>query len=204
MHDTILSESQKSALAVLSQQPAARTFYLAGGTALALQLGHRESLDFDFFRERGFDPQELLRQLPAARVLQEERDTLTVEVRGVKTSFFGYPHPLLRPAVSGPAGFGVADVSDIAAMKLAAIAGRGSRKDFVDLFFICRQCFPLKEAILFLQAKFPAHQYDLYHILRSLTYFSDAEAEPMPVMRAPVAWEEIKSFFVHEATRLHG
>jgi hypothetical protein len=87
-------------------------------------------------------------------------------------------------------------------MKLAAIAGRGSRKDFVDLYFICRECFPLREAFTFLAAKFPAQQYDLYHLLRSLTYFADAEAEPMPRLRQPVTWDQIKRFFIAEAARL--
>jgi hypothetical protein len=156
-----------------------------------------------FFRERSFLPQQLLAHLPTPlRVLQEERDTLTVELRGVKASFFGYPHALIKPAATGPAGFTMADVPDIAAMKLAAIAGRGSRRDFVDVYCICRQCFPLKVAFQFLQAKFPAHQYDLCHILRSLTYFADAEAEPMPVMRVDITWEEVKQFFASEVARL--
>jgi hypothetical protein len=203
MFDAILNDSQQSALALLSQQPEVRSFYLAGGTALALHLGHRESVDFDFFRERGFVPQQLLAHLPTPlRILQEERDTLTVELGGVKTSFFGYPHALIKPPVAGPAGFTLADVPDIAAMKLAALAGRGARKDFVDLYWISRRCFPLREAFLYLQAKFPAHQYDLYHLLRSLTYFADAEGEPMPALRGSVTWAEIKTFFSTEAARL--
>ncbi|MCX7915858.1 MAG: nucleotidyl transferase AbiEii/AbiGii toxin family protein [Verrucomicrobiae bacterium] len=204
MYNDILTSAQKSALAILSGSSVARSFYLAGGTALALHLGHRESADFDFFCEQRFDPHELLNLLPPVRVLQAARDTLTIELNTVRTSFFGYPHRLLRPTVTGPSGFHVADVADIAAMKLVAIAGRGSRKDFVDVFFICRLCFPLKEAIQLLQAKFSSEAYDLYHILRSLTYFADAEAEPMPVLRCAVQWDEIKLFFQREAARLHG
>jgi hypothetical protein len=201
MHTEILSTAQQSALAVLSQRPELHDFYLAGGTALALQLGHRTSVDFDFFREESFNPQWLLEQLPApprVAVLQEARDTLTVEFRGVKTSFFAYRHKLIRPVEECR----LASIPDIAAMKLAAIAGRGSRKDFVDLYFICRECFPLKESFTYLQTKFTDHDYDLYHILRSLTYFTDAEGEPMPVIRQPIQWEQIKSFLVAEAARL--
>jgi len=205
MHSEILLSHQQSALAILSKLAAIRTFHLAGGTAVALHLGHRESVDFDFFREDGFVPQQLVEAFPApppVLVLQSEANTLTVEFRGVKTSFFGYPHPLLRPTVAGPHGIEVADLADIAPMKLAAIAGRGARKDFVDLYFICRECFPLREAVTLLGARFPSPQYDLYHLLRSLTYFSDAEAEPMPALRRPADWEQIKRFFISEARRL--
>jgi predicted nucleotidyltransferase component of viral defense system len=205
MHTEILTPAQQSALAVLSQQAALRDFYLAGGTALALHLGHRASEDFDFFRQQSFDPQWLLRQLPAPPrvvVLQEARDTLTVEFRGVKMSFFAYPHNLIKPLLTGALPVGLASIPDIAAMKLAAIAGRGSRKDFVDMYFICRQCFPLKEAFTYLQAKFSGQQYDLYHILRSLTYFTDAEAEPMPLLCSVASWDEMKRFLTSEASRL--
>jgi hypothetical protein len=156
MHPAILNSAQQSALAVLIRQPTVPSFYLAGGTALALHLGHRESVDFDFFRPESFDPRQLLEELPAPPrvvVLQEARDTLTVDFRGVKTSFFAYRHPLLKPLEHGPLTVSLASIPDIATMKLAAIAGRGSRKDFVDLYFICRQCFPLKEAFTYLHSQ---------------------------------------------------
>ncbi len=205
MHPEILNADQQSALAILSQVAAVRSFYLAGGTALALHLGHRDSVDFDFFRSTGFAPQELVEHLPPSppvQMLQAERDTLTVLFRGVKTSFFGYPHDLIRPTIPGPCDIAVASVADIAPMKLAAIAGRGSRKDFVDLYCICRQCFPLREAITLMAAKFASPQYDLYHLSRSLVYFADAENEPMPRLRQPLTWEEVKRFFLAEAARL--
>src|SRR6266700_236837 len=119
MHSEILSAAQQSALAVLSQQAELRDFYLAGGTALALHLGHRRSVDFDFFRQESFDPQWLLQQLPApprVAVLQEARDTLTVEFRDVKTSFFAYRHQLIRPLEIGGLPVGLASIPDIAAM----------------------------------------------------------------------------------------
>jgi predicted nucleotidyltransferase component of viral defense system len=205
MHNEILSATQQSALAVLSQVTPLRSFYLAGGTALALHLGHRESVDFDFFQPASFDPQTLLATLPApppVRVLQAARNTLTVEFQRIKTSFFAYPHSLVKPLEPGPHGFALASVADIAAMKLAAIAGRGARKDFVDIYFICRECFPLREAFHNMQAKFTNQQYDLYHVLRSLTYFADAESEPMPKLRQPVDWSQIKNFLTAEAVRL--
>ena len=132
----ILTEAQQTVLELLSRVGEARSFYLAGGTALALHLGHRRSRDFDFFRGKDFLPQDLLsslRETGTIRVLQEASGTLTVMLREVPTSFFRYDYPLLRPLHESPWGLSLADPEDIAVMKLAALAGRGSRKDFVDL-----------------------------------------------------------------------
>jgi hypothetical protein len=144
----ILTEAQQTALELLSRLGEARTFYLAGGTALALHLGHRRSRDFDFFRAKEFMPQDLLSSLREAgpvRVLQEAAGTLTVVLREVPTSFFRYDYPLLRPTHESPWGMNLADPEDIAATKLAALAGRGSRKDFVDLYVYTRKIAPLEQ-----------------------------------------------------------
>ena len=135
MFRDILAEAQQIVLELLSRVGEVRTFYLAGGTALALHLGHRRSGDFDFFRGKDFLPQDLLsslRETGMVRVLQEATGTLTVMLREVPTSFFRYDYPLLRPLHESPWSLSLADPEDIAAMKLAALAGRGSRKDFVD------------------------------------------------------------------------
>lgn len=99
-------------------------------------------------------------------------------------------------------GIPVADIPDITAMKPAALAGRGSKKDFVDLYFICKEVFTLQHAIALFKQKYQKIEYDPYHLLRSLTYFEDAEEEPMPEMIRGVTWEEIKQFFVAEAVPL--
>jgi hypothetical protein len=182
-----------------------RTFYLAGGTALALHLGHRRSRDFDFFRAQDFLPQELLSTLRDGNgldVLQEAPGTLTVRLRGVPTSFFRYDYPLLRPLVETPWGLPLADPDDIAPMKLSALAGRGSRKDFVDLYAYAHRVAPLTQVFQRFREKYRGVTIDPYHLLRSLTYFADAEAEPMPEVLDEVAWETVKAFFRAEATRL--
>ena len=112
----ILTEPQQALLELLSRIPEVRTFYLAGGTALALYLGHRRSKDFDFFRAREFLPQEILSQLRQAgelSVLQEAAGTLTVTLRGIPTSFFHYDYPLLRPLRESPWGLLLAAPEDI-------------------------------------------------------------------------------------------
>lgn len=201
----ILTEPQPAVLELLTSVDEARSFYMAGGTALALHLGHRRSRDFDFFRAKEFLPQDLLAVLGRAgdvQVLQATTGTLTVMLRGVPTSFFHYDYPLLRPLVESPWGIRLADPEDIAAMKLAALAGRGSRKDFVDLYVYARQVTPLERVFASFREKYRTVTVDPYHLLRSLTFFDDAEAEAMPEMVVPLEWPEIQAFFRAEATRL--
>jgi hypothetical protein len=205
MFATILSAGQQAVLERLSAVAAVRTFYLAGGTGLALQVGHRRSLDFDFFRPQPFDPNDLLRQFEHVGTLVARRaevNTLTVDIEGVSTSFFAYSAPLLRPLLASPWSINLAAIADIAAMKLSAIAGRGSRKDFVDLYFICVQALSLTEVLQLFDEKFRGVPYERYHVLKSLTFFDDAEVEPMPEMAQPASWEDIKQFFLTEVPAL--
>jgi len=201
----VLTATQQTVLERLSTLPVVHTFYLAGGTGLALHLGHRRSVDFDFFRQEQFDPNRLLTELGSlgpGPVHQAQQDTLTVELRGVATSFFAYAQAPVRALVPSPWAFKIAAVEDIAAMKLGAIAGRGSRKDFIDLYCICRQRLLLSEALRVFDEKFRGVPYERYHLLKSLTYFDDAEAEPLPDMIASVTWKDVKAFFLREAASL--
>lgn len=205
MFAAILSARQQTLLERLSTVPTVRTFYLAGGTALALQLGHRRSVDFDFFRPQHFEPGDLLPQLGALGTVvarRAELDTLTVDIDGVSTSFFAYTPPLLKPLVPSPWSVNLAGIADIAAMKVSAIAGRGSRRDFVDLYFICAHAIPLADVLALFDEKFRGVPYERYHVMKSLTFFDDAEAEPMPTMLQPASWGEIKQFFLTEAPAL--
>ena len=205
MFREILTDAQQTLLELLSRIPEIRTFYLAGGTGLALHLGHRRSRDFDFFRSKEFRPQDLLTQLRDIgdiELLQEAAGTLTAIVRSVPLSFFHYDYPLIRPLHETPWTIGLANRDDIAAMKLAALAGRGSRKDFVDLYFYCRQDGRLEEVFRLFKEKYRGINVDPYHLLRSLAFFDDAEAEAMPDLLRPDTWEEIKAFFRTEAARL--
>jgi hypothetical protein len=201
----ILTGPQQSLLELLSRIPEARTFYMAGGTALALHLGHRRSRDFDFFRRQDFVPQDLASALGGANrveVLQEAAGTLTVRLHDVPTSFFRYDYPLLRPLRESPWSLPLAEPDDIAAMKLSALAGRGSRKDFVDLYAYARQVAPLDQAFEWFRQKYRGVTVDPYHLLRSLSYFDDAEAEPMPEVLGEITWDAVKSFFRAESARL--
>lgn len=205
MFREILTGAQQTVLGLLSRIPEVQTFYLARGTGLALHLGHRRSRDFDLFRAKEFQPQDLLTrlwELEEVQVLQETAGTLTVALHGIPTSFFHYGYPLLRPLHETPWAIGLALADDIAAMKLAALAGRGSRKDFVDLYFYCRERAALEEVFAFFREKYRGLAVDPYHLLRSLTFFDDAEAEVMPDLLRDDTWDQIKAFFRTEAARL--
>jgi hypothetical protein len=171
---------------------------LAGGTGLALQLGHRISEDFDFFRTGGFLPprmHEALRSVGAYETALEDSSSLVVLLDQVKLSFFQVQDRFLYPAQ--PWRFArIAAPEEIALMKLAAIGGRGARKDFIDLWFLVRdRRTALAEALAEMPSKYGADRVNRLHLLKSLTYFEDAEREPMPKMLVPFDWAECKAFF---------
>ncbi|BDG59738.1 hypothetical protein caldi_08280 [Caldinitratiruptor microaerophilus] len=172
-------------------------FYLAGGTAAALQLGHRESVDLDFFSPHAFDPerwQGQLARLGNMQVLDTAPGTLHVLLNQVRLSFFHYDYPLIAPTVDYQ-GLTLASLHDISLMKIASISHRGARKDFVDLYVISTRVWPLAQALDSLPRKFTG-RYSLAHLLRSLQYFEDAEREPMPRLIDPsITWPKIKSYF---------
>jgi hypothetical protein len=189
----------KQALGVIGKTATHRGFYLAGGTGAALQLGHRISVDLDFFSFENFIPEELERVLSGrALVLTNQRmspGTLQGVLGEVNISFFFYPYSLIH----SPLMFEevkVAELIDIGLMKMTAIASRGAKKDFVDLFFILQK---LSNFSLFseFEKKFPSDRIDLYHYARSLTFFEEAEKDPDPHMLVPWDWIQIKKFFLH-------
>jgi len=206
VHDKALPPASRDLLATIGEQRTGTLagWTLAGGTGLALRLGHRLSDDFDFFHTAGRDASSLfgaLSAISAFETLQMGENTLTVLVGPVKISFFRISDPFLFEA--DPYGvFRVADPRDTALMKLLAITNRGSRKDFVDLFTMLRDVPVLKDYLGILPAKYGQGRLSDYQVLLGLTCFDDAEAEPMPVTLEPFNWEECKSFFVREARAL--
>jgi hypothetical protein len=178
-------------------------FYLAGGTALALQLGHRRSHDLDFFSQELFDEEAFvqnLRRFSDVSLAAKSPHTLHAVVQGVKVSFLGYAYPLLF-SLKTFLGVQVADPRDIACMKLSAIASRGARRDFVDLYAVAKE-FGLGELLDLFHQKYAQTRYNSIHLLKSLVYFTDAEKDPPPDMLAPFSWDEIKQFFVQQVPRL--
>ncbi|MFQ5648731.1 MAG: nucleotidyl transferase AbiEii/AbiGii toxin family protein [bacterium] len=204
MYTNVLNKTQILILEVLSQLPLIRNFYLAGGTALALHYGHRESVDFDFFSEKPFSPDEILGELKKNKIeLQfKNANTLGILFQGVTCTFFLYKYPLLGRFHTVFEHVQVVGVSDIAAMKVAAIAGRGKKRDFIDLYFVCQKDYSLREAVELYQKKYEVLNHDLYHVYKGLAYFSDAELDSMPKMFDSVEWSLVKSFFEKQVSQL--
>ena len=182
-------------LRTLSSTLATTDFYLAGGTALALLEGHRISVDLDFFSPSFDRPDNVLaileREHPTARTTLVAPRTLYLEIGGIVVSFFGYGYPIVAAHLEpDPELLAFASREDIAAMKLAAIASRGSRKDFVDLWWLLKRYWPLAEGLEFFQAKFATR--DIGHVVRSLVYFDDADSEPPLRLLADIDWKTVK------------
>lgn len=206
MHEKVLPKGSKALLAWLETNAASifLDWTLAGGTGLALWFGHRISEDFDFFRTERMDLNRLhglFKKYGTYETLQEAEHTLTVLIEGTKISFFQIPDPFLFERTPYRF-FLLADIRDIALMKLIAISGRGSRKDFIDLYTILHRGALLPDLLEILPEKYGPGRANVYHILKSLTYFEDAEQEPPLNMLEPFSWEECKAFFVREAHAL--
>jgi hypothetical protein len=196
LHWEALEPEAREAFMTVSRALAGRDCYLAGGTALALMEGHRVSVDLDVFTERMPDAEQVLDrlrgQVPQLAVTSLEAGTLYVDVHGVQVSVIEYRYPLLGPTVATD-GLPLANRDDIAAMKLSAIANRGSRKDFVDLWVLMTRHRPLAEYLALHEEKFEAR--DVGHVIRSLIHFDDAEREPPLRLLIELDWEELKTDF---------
>ena len=193
LHFEILPEGQLKLLKLLSEEPFIKEFYLAGGTCLALYLGHRQSYDFDFFIPTDFNTSQIINILTSIGRYErdnEEKNTINGMLNGVRISFFGYKYDMIEDFGSYR-GIRLAGIRDIAAMKLEAIAGRGSKKDFVDMFFLLKH-FSLEQIFSFHARKYGIGLSNQYHHLKSLVYFNDADEEAMPLMTSPLNWDKVK------------
>lgn len=174
---------------------------LVGGTALALQLGHRKSIDLDFFGKFETSLEELtviLSEFSTVIPVSSSRMIRILVVNGVKVDIVSYPYDWIDNPLYAE-GVVLAGVKDIAAMKLSAITNRGTKKDFFDYYFLLKQ-YPLEGLIEFYRQKYTDAQ--LFTSIKSLTYFEDAESDPMPDMIVPVDWDEVKSTIRNEVAKL--
>ena len=202
-HTEVITAEAGNILRELGGQDYMRPFYLAGGTALALHLGHRKSVDLDFFTEQLFDEDALLSKvqfLPDFSLVAKDPHTLHCHIQRVKVSFIAYAYPVLAPFMK-LSGVSVADPIDIGCMKISAIASRGAKRDFIDLYMMARS-EGLSTLLQHFQKKFAQANYNLVHVLKSLVYFADAEKDPMPDTLMPLSWNDVKRFFRNEVPRI--
>ncbi|MEK7570673.1 MAG: nucleotidyl transferase AbiEii/AbiGii toxin family protein [Patescibacteria group bacterium] len=180
-----------------------KSFYLSGGTALSLQLGHRESEDLDFFIQNTFNPevlqQELLQQGKLEQVMIDE-GTLNAFMDSVKLQFLFYPYDLLEKSKEWN-GIYLSSVIDIACTKLVTVSMRGSKKDFIDIYVILQKV-SLADLFQKLHEKYKNVGYNEPHLLKSLVYFDDADVQPMPKMHISLEWETVKNFIVKEVKKI--
>ena len=182
-------------------------FFLVGGTALALQLGHRISIDIDLFTQKDFDTKKLFLKLNnqfEISDLTEDTNILNFNVifpeksdNIIKIDLIRYSYPLINPIFEIDK-IRLLSVEDIIPMKLSAVAGRGSKKDFYDIFYLLKT-YSLDKMFVLFKKKFP--NTNEFHILKSLTYFEDAEIEPNPQMTEKIDWNVVKTKISTETNR---
>ncbi len=166
-------------------------FFLVGGTALALQFGHRVSVDLDFFSLTSFNQKKLKEVLIDefdAQIFAIDRNAISGTIDEVKFDFIAHQYPLLKPVLIARS-LRLSSLEDIAAMKLNAVRNRGTKKDFVDIYFLLQK-FNLDKLLQLVNLKYPNHVDIL--TLKSLVYFDDAENQPDCNMLVDVSWEEVK------------
>lgn len=183
----------------LMQLPWLNDTRLVGGTALALQYGHRKSIDLDIFGDIQLDNERIAEELsgayPNVKRLQSSHLVNMYLINGIKVDIVKYSTYKWIDAKIEEIGIRLASPRDIAAMKVNAITSRGSKKDFVDLFFLLKH-FNFDKIMQLYLTKYPDGMD--FIALRSMTYFEDADRQPMPEMLENVEWEIVKSTINNE------
>jgi predicted nucleotidyltransferase component of viral defense system len=199
LHRELLTPACRQALQVLQGQPFLTDFYLAGGTALALQIGHRVSTDLDWFsylRTLSMSEREAIHQALETtgdfEVVSEQEGSMFTRLCEAEVSFLYQHHPLLQPVVESE-GLRLASPTDIGLMKLAAVNSRGTRRDFVDLYCL-RDLVTLDQLLDLVPLKYADRPNFLAVAIRALAYFEDAESQPMPRVLQPVKWMEVRRY----------
>jgi predicted nucleotidyltransferase component of viral defense system len=188
----------------LSAQPEMQGMRLVGGTSLALQYGHRQSVDLDFFGQLTVSQDDILsmmERMGSYRLRNRTNSILQLIVDGVMVDIVDYSR---YPWIDDPVcheGVSLASPKDIAAMKINAIEGRGSRKDFIDIYLLL-QHYSMDDLLAFYSQKYP--NYSIFRALLSLTYFDDAESEAMPIMFIPDTWDDIKAHISATVSKYQG
>jgi hypothetical protein len=185
----------------LQKVPDFSNLRLVGGTALALQLGHRKSIDIDLFGKIDSDELAISKELDkigSVTRLKKSENINIYTINGIKVDIVNYHYKWLeKPIIED--NLILADKKDIAAMKLSAITGRGLKKDFIDLFFLLKH-YNLKQMLGFYNQKY--YDGSIFMVLKSLSYFDDANNDESPVMLKQENWENIKEY-IRNALKLY-
>ena len=200
LHHKAIDPSTLEVLKRLLQIPVFSDLRLVGGTSLALQLGHRKSVDIDLFGLLEVDDLSVstaLKAFNSVTIIQKSENITVYSIEGIKVDIVNYSYPWILP-LKEEDGIRMAQLEDIAAMKLSAITGRGTKKDFIDIFFLLQR-FRLKEMMEFYTKKY--YDGSEFLVLKSMTYFDDADPEQSPVMLQHISWEEVKGSIINQVER---
>lgn len=207
-HFETLPPQTKKALDFLSQEKWLKNsgWYLAGGTALALQAGHRKSYDLDFFSEaKKFDNEKLLSNFSNNKnwdVELNKQNTIYGELLKAKVSFIAYPFFVPKQKFLQYGNVNILNQKDIGVMKITAISQRGRKRDFFDLYYCANNIESLEKIIKRLKVQYPSVAHNYHHILKALVYFEDAESDPDPEINFKADWQMVKDFFLREIKRI--
>jgi len=205
-HWEVISPEMRHLLSAIGKQPFISHFYLAGGTALALQIGQRHSVDFDFFAEtdevKEKRADEIIRSLNSfsIQVIERTLGNLVLLIDNIHIGFFSYGYPLINLTVQLE-NVALASIADIGLMKCDALVTRGSRKDFYDLFNIAKS-IPLPDLLQLGSKKYPQFRDFPLLVLESMTLFENADRDFQPILSDFVPWEMVRSFFIQQAKLL--
>lgn len=196
-HWNALDEMSGTVLKLLADHNPVAGSYLAGGTALALQIGHRCSIDLDWFTPCPFETDrvaERLSQLGRLEISETAKGTFHGRLDGVRVTWLHYPNPILEECIDAnePRSLKLASLRDIGVMKWVAASQRGARRDFIDLYMIEGSGHALEALLEAMPRKFPGKDINYYHLIKSLSWFDDADREPQPKMLIPLAWDDVK------------
>jgi predicted nucleotidyltransferase component of viral defense system len=196
LHYNTINSATLELLRQLQAIPAFSKLRLVGGTSLALQIGHRTSIDLDLFGYLDADEfvvTNALNKIGDVTILKRSENINIYIINGIKVDIVNYPYSWLLDTLVED-NLKLARIEDIAAMKLAAITNRGTKKDFIDLFFLLKQ-YSLAELLKFYNKKYADGT--IFLVIRSLSYFDDADTEAMPNMSTPINWQEVKDHIGH-------
>ncbi|HWY79277.1 MAG TPA: nucleotidyl transferase AbiEii/AbiGii toxin family protein [Candidatus Sulfotelmatobacter sp.] len=196
-----LPKATQKAFEVLAQKSWLKKhrWYLAGGTALTLQVDHRISVDLDFFiPQEEIATESIISSLSSHNftISLREKGTLYGVLEGAKVSFIAYPQFIPKQPFISDKNINVLDARDIAVMKIIAISQRGTKRDFFDLYWYTKNREPLLDVLKRVDNQYPKFAHNYHHFIKSLTYFEDAEQDPEPQIFFETTWEQVKQYFL--------
>jgi hypothetical protein len=205
-HWKVITPKMQRLFIHLGEQPFLHRFYLAGGTALSLQIGHRRSDDFDFFSVTDEVDESSRNEIIGGissfptQIIESVGGNLLIVVDDIRVGFFGYGYPLIDEPIRCENAL-LASLNDIGLMKCDALISRGSRKDFYDLFFISRYIH-LDELLNLSEKKYSLFRDFPLMVLESMTLFDNADRDVQPELFDITPWDRVKQFFLEQAQQL--